>query len=271
MSVSPIEPTTIDLSQIVIEDDTPVDNFLAAKLQRLLVEILYSSEAELDIRKPFLADANVGIFYSVNQPPIVPDVFLSLDIEVPQDFRQKKNRTYFVWEFGKSPEVVIEIVSNKEGNELGTKLTKYARMGVTYYIVFDPLQQLGEVLLQVYGLSLGRYKPLEATVLEHPSDGMKSLYWLEEVGIGLTLWEGEYEAKQETWLRWCDAQGVVIPTGAERAETERQRAELAEQQIERLEQAKIETISRLLNLGLSQEQVAEALNISVEEVRLHHS
>jgi Uma2 family endonuclease len=250
----------------VIEDDTPVDNFLSAKLQRLLVEILYSSEAELTIRKPFLADANVGIFYSIHQPPLVPDIFLSLDVEVPSDFKQKKNRTYFVWEFGKSPDVVIEIVSNKVGNELGTKLEKYARMGVTYYAVFDPLQQLGESLLQVFGLSFGRYHPLEITIVPIENEERKSLYWLEEVGIGLTLWPGEYEGTSDTWLRWCDSQGLVILTGSERAEQERLRAEQAEQQIQQLKQEKQQTISRLFHLGLTPEQIAEALNLSVEEI-----
>lgn len=275
MSVSPVEPNTIDIdiSHIVTEDDTPVDNFFSAKLQRLLVEILYSSEADLTIRKPFLADANVGVFYSIHQPPLVPDVFLSLDVEVPADFKQKKNRTYFVWELGKSPDVVIEIVSNKEGNELGEKLEKYAQMGITYYAVFDPLQQLGESLLRVFGLSFGRYHPLEIRTIEPVTQESKSLYWLEEVGIGLTLWNGVYEGKQDTWLRWCDPQGIVILTGYERAEQERTRAEQeriraeqAEQKVQQLQQEKQQTITRLFNLGLTPEQVAEAVNLSVEEI-----
>ncbi|HIK45436.1 MAG TPA: Uma2 family endonuclease, partial [Leptolyngbyaceae cyanobacterium M65_K2018_010] len=63
-----------DIEHLVIEDETPVDNFLSAKLQRLLVEILYSSWAHLGMTRPFLADADIGLFSSVNQPPIVPDV-----------------------------------------------------------------------------------------------------------------------------------------------------------------------------------------------------
>jgi hypothetical protein len=34
----------------------------------------------------FLADASVGVFYSVRQPPLVPDMFLSLDVEVNKDW-----------------------------------------------------------------------------------------------------------------------------------------------------------------------------------------
>jgi hypothetical protein len=52
------------------------------------------------------------------------------------------------------------------------------------------------------------------------------------VGLGLTLWQGVYEGRADLWLRWCDQDGIVIPTGAERAEQERTRAEQAEQRVE---------------------------------------
>jgi hypothetical protein len=54
--------------------------------------------------------------------------------------------------------------------------------------------------------------------------------------LGLTLWEGQFEGKHATWLRWTDEHGVLIPTGKERAEQERQRAEHTEQRAERTEQ-----------------------------------
>jgi len=57
---------------------------------------------------------------------------------------------------------------------------------------------------------------------------------LPGVGLGLTLWQGEYEGVEALWLRWCDLEGRVIPTGAERAEQERQRAEQERQRAERL-------------------------------------
>ncbi len=193
-----------NVDDLVIEDNTPVDNFFSAKLQRFLVEVLYSSWVSWGMKRSFVADADIGIFSSVNRPPIVPDVFVSLDVEAPQDFREKKNRTYFVWEFGKSPDVAIEIVSNREGNELGSKLRDYAFLGVTYYVVFDPLQQLGDEPLRVFGLREGEY-----VALEEP--------WLAQVGLGLTLWEGRFEGVETTWLRWCDRDGKILPTGAERA------------------------------------------------------
>lgn len=213
-TLSPAELTP-KIDDLTIEDDTPVDNFFSAKLQRLLVEILYSSWASFGMTRPFVADADIGIFSSVNLPPIVPDVFISLDVEVSQDYREKKNRTYLLWEFGKSPDVVVEVVSNKKGNELGSKLRDYARLGVTYYVVFDPLQQLDNTVLHVFGLNQGEYEQLDPL-------------WLEHVGLGLTLWEGTFEGLTATWLRWCDRDGQLLPTGAERANQAEAKANQAE-------------------------------------------
>ena len=51
--------------------------------------------------------------------------------------------------------------------------------------------------------------------------------WLEQIELGLTLWEGEFEGRQDTWLRWCYQDGTVLPTGDERAEDEKQQKEQA--------------------------------------------
>ena len=54
--------------------------------------------------------------------------------------------------------------------------------------------------------------------------------WLESVGLGLTVWQGEFETKQyDRWLRWCDRDGNLLLTGYEQAQQERRRAEKAEQ------------------------------------------
>ena len=93
-----------DIDDLVTEDDIPVDNIFSEKQQRLLTEPLYSSRP----RWPFVALANVGLFYRVHHPPLVPDMLLSLEVEVPEDVWSKSHRAYFVWEFGKPPDVVID-------------------------------------------------------------------------------------------------------------------------------------------------------------------
>ncbi|OUL32472.1 hypothetical protein BV372_19165 [Nostoc sp. T09] len=206
-----------DANQLITEDDTPVDNFASEKQQRLLVGSLYSSKQQ----QTFLAAANVGIYHAYKQPAIVPDVFVSFDVQVPEKWWEKQNRCYMLWEFGKPPEVVIEIVSNKEGDELGKKLNIYEQMRASYYILYDPTQQLGEKILRVYELRGRRYFETSET-------------WLEQVGLGVTLWEGEFEGRQDMWLRWCYQDGTVLATRDERAEQERQRAEQAEQRAQLL-------------------------------------
>jgi hypothetical protein len=52
--------------------------------------------------------------------------------------------------------------------------------------------------------------------------------------VGLCLWEGVYEGKRDVWLRWCNTDGEIIPTGAERAEQVRLAKEAALQRAEHL-------------------------------------
>jgi hypothetical protein len=49
--------------------------------------------------------------------------------------------------------------------------------------------------------------------------------WFDDIGLGVTLWRGEYQGCESPWLRWCDRDGVIIPTGEERAEAAKERAE----------------------------------------------
>lgn len=53
-------------------------------------------------------------------------------MQVAEDWYAKRQRSYFVWEFGKAPELALEIVSNREGDELGRKRYLYARIEVLY-------------------------------------------------------------------------------------------------------------------------------------------
>ena len=55
---------------------------------------------------------------------------------------------------------------------------------------------------------------------------------------------------------------------AQRAEQERQRAEQERQRAEQAEQARKNAIPKLLEMGLSVEQIATALSLSVEEVSI---
>gem|GEM_PF-3979539 len=167
-------------SHLVIEDDEPADSILSKKLQRLLTSALYASfqpKAE-DTGEliPFLATANIGLFSALKLPPLMPDVTLSLEVAPPASFERKEDRTYLVWEMGKPPDVVIEIVSKRKGEELGRKRKDYARAGVSYYAVYDrtagvasPLRQPRELQgspLALFQRRGGEFVPFASTWLE---------------------------------------------------------------------------------------------------------
>ncbi len=192
-----------DPSHMILEDDTPLDSFINEKQQRLLTTVFYSG-AETGVNAPVLVAANVGLFPHVEDSGIVPDVFLSLNITRPQEWWERNVRSYLFWEFGKAPDVVIEIVSPAPGNELGSKLRDYEQLRIPYYVVYDPLQKLGKTLLRVFQLQTNSYI-------------LKNDAWLPGVNIGLRLWNGSFENINATWLRWCDVEGNVIPTGNELA------------------------------------------------------
>jgi hypothetical protein len=143
--------------------------------------------------------------------------------------------------------VVIEIVSNRKGAELGERRRRYQRMHVEHYIVYDPLKELGESTLQAFELRTGRY-----VALERP--------WFEGVGLGLAEWDGAFEGMTGRWLRWHTRDGQLVPTGAERAESERIRAEneraRAENERVRAENAEARVLrlaARLRELGIDED------------------
>jgi len=235
-----------DISHIITEDDTPVDNIFSEKQQRLLAESLNGS---WNPGRLFVAAANVGVFNKISDPAVVPDMFMSLDVQLPEDIWKKRNRSYFIWEYGKPPDLVVEVVSNKKGGESNTKLQKYAEMRVWYYIIYDPQHFIQKEALRVYELSAKGYIPI---IDNH----------LSQIGLKVTLWEGIYEGRMDTWLRFCDNEGNLIPTGFERAETERKKAEQAQQDAEtvrkKAEQAQQDAETERKKAELAQQNAEQA-------------
>lgn len=207
----------IDYDSLVTEDHKPVDRIFIEKLYRLLTRPLYASWPGPGEGRRFLVLVNVGWFYQHKTPAVVPDCLLSLDVVCPEDLQVKQGHSYYQWDMGKQPDVVIEAVSDRIGGEESFKKNLYAQLGVPYYAVYDPKHLLSSDTLRTY---------------EHVGRGYRLTGpgpW-PEIGLGLRLWEGEFEGHRDQWLRWCDAKGEIIPTGEERARQEAERAQRAEEQ-----------------------------------------
>lgn len=216
------------VENMITEMEEPLESFFIEKQMRILVDALLSSwqpepfpEAPIEER-PFIAAANVGIFKSPYEPSIVPDMFLSFDVEQTADYDSKESHSYCLWVHGKEPEAVVEIISDKRGREFGEKMNRYGRMNVQYYVTFDPREIYDAPFVRVYERTIGwRYRLREDLMLPN-------------VGLSLKLWSGEYQGMNEEWLRWHDANGNLILTGAERADAEAAARQEAEAEIERL-------------------------------------
>jgi Uma2 family endonuclease len=212
----------IDYDAFVTEDHKPVENIFIEKQYRLLTHPLYASWPGPGEGRPFVVYANVGWFYQLKTPAVVPDCLLSLDVTYPENVHVKRGHSYYQWDMGKPPDVVIEAVSDRRGDEEALKKDLYARLGVLYYAIFDPDHFLSTDTLQTHELVVGEYR-------------RTNLGPWAKVGLGMRLWQGTFEGLEAEWLRWCDAHGEIIPTAEERAAQADQRATQAEERIRLLE------------------------------------
>ena len=201
----------VDWEKIITEDDEPVDNLLTLRH----MELWNACMADWDPGRQFIAASNNGLFRDPYVPPIVPDFYLSMDVGPPVDLelrpKDKSNRSYFVWIYGKPPDLVLELVSDKRGEELGRRKSECATMGVPYYVIYDPAHYIQSDALVCYEFIDGQYQQM--TNARFPL-----------LKLQLVEWEGVFHGHHNVWLRFADLDGELLPLGAERAELERQRA-----------------------------------------------
>jgi Uma2 family endonuclease len=223
LQASSEEPLAPDLSHLITEDDKPVHNRFSERQQKFFSQCLFDSWEQ---GKPFEALVDVGLFSRpTNEDVVSPDFLLSVGVEPRPLTGDKENRSYYLWLYGQPPTLVIEVVSNKEGEELGRKFEIYQKLGVAYYAILDPFGHLGQRELRLFQSVGGRY-----VELAQPN-------WMPELGLGFTFWEGSYLDVEYRWLRFTDEKGELLLTGQEKAdlmegELQASQSELASSQSE---------------------------------------
>jgi Uma2 family endonuclease len=152
-----------------------------------------------------------------------PDWVAVLGVE-RSGLQQDLRLSYVIWQESVTPFLMVELLSpGIEAEDLGQSLREinqppgkwevYERiLRVPYYVVFDRYTHR----LRAFRLVGTQYEELS---LDEPK------LWFNEVQLGLGVWQGAYQAAQGQWLRWYDGSGLWIPTLAERADREHQRAE----------------------------------------------
>lgn len=218
-------------------DDTPVDN----ELQNLIPNLL---EAILAIAWPNRLDwffgVDMAVYFEPEQPPIVPDGFLSLGVERFVD--EAGRLSYVFWEEDyTAPVLALEVVSKTYGGEYERKKDSYAALGIRYYAIYVPNRRMHRRRqpLEIYQLDEGAYQLLEGNPV-----------WLPEIGLGLGRDRGTYLGRDREWLYWYDASGNRLPTPEEKAQQAEQQARQAEQQAQQAEQRTEKLAAKLRELGI---------------------
>jgi Uma2 family endonuclease len=225
--VEPLDwlPTAEELPD---SDDTPVDN----ELQELAPTLLKAVLAYLwKDRADWFFGIDMGIYYNPDEPPIVPDGFLSLGVESVKS--ENLRSSYVLWEEqGILPQLVLEVVSKTYRREYSGKKDFYEQLGILYYVVYNPLRRR-KPSLEVYKLINGKY----LAVVGNP-------VWLPELGLGIGKERQTYQGREREWMFWYDQAGnrVLLPE------------ELLDQEKARSQQL----ADRLRELGVDPDAIAPA-------------
>jgi hypothetical protein len=235
----------------VLPDD-PVES----NLQPLLASALRESLALAGlILESMLIASNFGICATVGGKTVVkaPDWVYIPSVD-PLALGETR-RSYTPHAQGAVPDIVLEFISETEGEEYSTNSDyPYGKfyfydciLQVPVYGVFKP--KTGE--LDVYRLGSEKYE-------QQLSDG-NNHFWVEEIGLFLGVWWGKREEVTAHWLRWWDRSGNLLLWGNELVAQERQRLERVNQQLERESQRAEHVQLALEQERISRQRLAEKL------------
>jgi Uma2 family endonuclease len=213
--------------ELPCSDDTPVDNEDQNLLPNILLFVLRTIWAE---RMDWYFGVDMAVYHTTSEDPtipVVPDAFLSLGVERKR--RSKSRKSYAVWEeAGVVPILVLEMVSQPLRGEYDEKMDTYAKLGVLYYVVYNPdnwgqKRQQKHQSFEVYKLVDNMY---------HLQQGES--YWMPEVELDVGRCQMMSDNLLQEQLAWFDETSDRYPTAEERATAEQQRADAERQQKERL-------------------------------------
>ncbi len=274
-----LPPAFGDHTQLPESDGTFVKNFQEHPQSLILTDSIGQILQQRHPDGQYAIGQDCGIYWRETEPAEqgaeAPDWFYVPN--VPPNIDGQIRRSYVLWREHIAPLIALEFASGNGDEERDrTPLSRTDEGGVTkpgkfwvyervMRIPYYGIYQVNNGRLEVYRLIDGYYQLLELNQRGH--------FPIAPLGVELGLWQGSYQNQTMLWLRWWDEEGNLLLIGDERAELERlrgeqqrERAESAEQARQAEFQARRDAIPRLLGMGLSAEQVAEALSLSVEEV-----
>jgi Uma2 family endonuclease len=210
------------------QDQLPCDDGVPMETQRhklqmdMLIDILLPW---LEQREDGYVGGNMFIYFSSaqlrNQDFKGPDFFAVLGVP------QKERKSWVVWEEGKAPDVVIELLSESTAQQDKTekKLIYQDRLRVPEYFWYDPFDSedwAGFVLKD------GIY---EATKVDE-----RGRLISHQLSLALVRWQGIYKGVEAVWLRWETVEGTLLLTPQELAQQAQQEAQQAQQEAQQAQQ-----------------------------------
>ena len=252
--------------------ELPCDDGIPMETQRhkFQMDILIDTiQPWLEQRTDGYVGGNMFVYYSLaqlkNQDFRGPDFFAVLGVP------KTERLSWVVWEEGKPPDVVIELLSETTANndKNQKKLIYQNQMRVSEYFWYDPFNPND---FAGFDLNSGAYQQIALNE--------KNQLVSKVLDLALVRWEGNYRGVDATWLRWATLDGDLFPTSQEMviitqqradeieqiAEQEKQRAEQEKQRAEQAELQLRQVAIKLLQNGMSVEQVAQLTNLDILEV-----
>ncbi|MBD2145108.1 Uma2 family endonuclease [Sphaerospermopsis sp. FACHB-1194] len=238
--------------------ELPYDDGIPMETQRhkLQLDILIDTiQPWLDQRTDGYVGGNMFVYYSLaqlkNQDFRGPDFFTVLGVP------KKERLSWVVWEEGKSPDVVIELLSEStaKNDKNEKKLIYQNQMRVSEYFWFDPFNPDD---FAGFHINTGVYEPI--------AFNEKNQLVSTVLGLSLVRWQGNYRGVNATWLRWANKIGELFPTSLELAEQEKQRAEQEKQRAEQAENKLRQVAVNLLNNGMPIEQVTQLTGLEPKQL-----
>jgi Uma2 family endonuclease len=270
-------PTMYDLPSESIGEPGLPDEFHGLQPQ-LLSRTLQLSGYQ---RSDYFTASDLNIYYDLDHKQWYKRADWFLAVGVPYLYEgYDLRRSYVNWHEPRSPHVVVEFLSpGTEAEDLGrfytktkstsnvesiieedideadspkrekppSKLVVYEQyLKVPHYLVYS--RQSRE--LRYFRLMAGEYQ-------EQQLQTSNPLVWLDDLEIGLGIWEGMLNGIPGVWLRWCDRNGNWYLT-----DTERERLAKEQSQNQLLQSAR-----NLLAAGMEMEKVIQLLNLSEEQIQ----
>jgi Uma2 family endonuclease len=242
-------PTELDLPY---DDETNMESQRHKVQMELLIDTL---SLWLNQREDGYVGGNMFVYYSAeqlrNKDFKGPDFFVVLD--VPKGER----RSWVVWDEGKAPDIVIELLSESTANEdkNNKKLVYQNKMRVPEYFWYDrfnPNDCAG------FSLQNKEYQPINLNT--------QGQFVSQVLNLALVRWQGINKGVNATWLRWASLDGQLLLSSEEIAEQEKQRAEQEKKRADNAELQLKQVAANLLQQGMNLEQVAGLTGLSELEI-----